>query len=578
MRITRLLLIFFLLPCLWSCKNRPYPYTMQVADTLVYHNPDSALFLLEQLSDSIAKEPQSTQMYYQLLSIKAKDKTYIEHTSDSLILEVVQYYADKKDNIHLPEAYYYAGRVYTDLGDAPQALEYYQKAAEELKESTNHKLMKVIYSQTGDLFLFQGVYEEALKAYKKAHQYCLLATDKKGAIINLCNIGSTFMASNSADSALAYYRQAYKHAEEFHNKGLINMVQTRLIDLYTQLKQYNLAIATLTSTEYSISQQYIGRYGIIADLYYEIGKLDSASIYYTHMLKSNNIYALQAAHWGLAEVAQEKSDCRELLRHIQQYNALTDSIKTITDSESIRKMQSLYNYQLRKKENNYLKAKSAQQHFWIVSSLLALSLLGTTFLVFFFLNKQKKLQLKNSLKEMKRLKEEQYQRSAQFIEENKRKIEALENELQISNNNCDTIQKLLLAQKKQILRMNCKIEADQEEQALAEIAFRQSDIYCKFHDAAQGNKDIETKDWELLRIKADHCYKDFGTRLRAIYPVSDMEMKICLLLKIGISITGISLLTHRSKSAIVSARKKLYEKTHGETGKPEQWDKFIMSL
>ena len=140
------------------------------------------------------------------------------------------------------------------------------------------------------------------------------------------------------------------------------------------------------------------------------------------------------------------------------------------------------------------------------------------------------------------------------------------------------MQKLLLAQKEQIVRMNCKIEADQKEQALAEIAFRQSTIYCKFHDSAQNNKSVETKDWEILRIKIDQCYKDFTIRLRAIYPVSDIEMKICLLLKIGLGTTGISLLTGRSKSAIVSARKKLYEKTHGEAGKPEQWDNFILSL
>ncbi|MEK6497249.1 hypothetical protein AABQ75_09170, partial [Campylobacter jejuni] len=66
-----------------------------------------------------------------------------------------------------------------------------------------------------------------------------------------------------------------------------------------------------------------------------------------------------------------------------------------------------------------------------------------------------------------------------------------------------------MAQKEQILHMNCKIEADQKEQSLAEIAFRQSDIYCKFKDAANDNKPIDAQDWEMLRIKVDRCYKDF---------------------------------------------------------------------
>ena len=60
--------------------------------------------------------------------------------------------------------------------------------------------------------------------------------------------------------------------------------------------------------------------------------------------------------------------------------------------------------------------------------------------------------------------------------------------------------------------------------------------------------------------------------------MSDIELQICLLLKANISTTGIAQLTGRSKSAIVSARKKLYEKVHNEKGKPEQWDAFIVSL
>ena len=91
-------------------------------------------------------------MYYRLLCIKANDKAYILHTSDSLILPVLHYYIEKDDERHLPEAYYYAGRVYRDLGDAPQALEYFEKAAEALPEDGGYKLKSKIYSQMGTLF------------------------------------------------------------------------------------------------------------------------------------------------------------------------------------------------------------------------------------------------------------------------------------------------------------------------------------------------------------------------------------------------------------------------------------------
>ena len=193
-------------------------------------------------------------------------------------------------------------------------------------------------------------------------------------------------------------------------------------------------------------------------------------------------------------------------------------------------------------------------------------------------NKREKLQLATQLDKLNQIKEEQYRNSSQFIEENNRKIAELESALEQSNENSNELKQLLIAQKEQIMLLNSQAEATLKEQSLAEIALRQSDIYNKFHEAANGNGTIDSKDWEILCTAVDHYYKDFTTRLRSIYPISDMEKKICLLLKIGISVTGIALLTGRSKSAIVSARKKLYEKTHDETGKPEQWDAFIQKL
>lgn len=169
--------VAILLLCTCSCHNKPYPKSMQAADYIVNTVPDSAVVLLEQLKDSISSEPQSTQIYYYLLSTKAKDKAYIPHTSDSLILQVVHYYENKKDKKHLPEAYYYAGRICRDLGDAPQALDYFQKAIEVLEESNKYRLLSRIYSQMGTLYMYQDIYDEAMDSYKKAYQYDILTKD-----------------------------------------------------------------------------------------------------------------------------------------------------------------------------------------------------------------------------------------------------------------------------------------------------------------------------------------------------------------------------------------------------------------
>ena len=194
-------------------------------------------------------------------------------------------------------------------------------------------------------------------------------------------------------------------------------------------------------------------------------------------------------------------------------------------------------------------------------------------------NSRKKHQLDEQLKKLEKLQEEQYLKSTKFIESNMIKIQQLEYQLQNSAIENSTLQALLQIQKEQIVQMNRKIETDRKEQEIAEMAFKQSSIYNRFHNAINDTKiKLIKEDWDALQSQIDNCYKDFTTRLRALYPISEIELQICLLLKANITTTGIAQLTGRSKSAIVSARKKLYEKIHNEPGKPEEWDAFIATF
>lgn len=580
MRATKLLLAILMPLCFYACGSKPYPHTIQVVDTLVYNNPDNSIVLLEHLKDSITSEPKATQMYYWLLTIKAKDKAYVMHTSDSLILEVLHYYEDKEDEKHLPEAYYYAGRVYSDLGDAPQALDYFQKAAELLEGNTDYQLKKVLYSQMGGLFFFQDVYEEAMKAYKRSYYYSKEYTkDEEGVVISLCNIGATFNFIGNMDSAMYYYQTAYKTAKKDGRKHLIDRAQNSLIDLYTQLEKYDLAIAAIKTLDTCKPHERIASYTIAADLFFQTESLDSAAYYYKKLIEIDDIYAQQTAHWGLAEVAQKQSDCQSSLEHLRQYNIWTDSIRKVTDSEKIRKTQSLYNYQLREKENLQLKVNNAEQKQWINYSISTFIILILYTIAHLQYNKRKKLQLEVQLNKLEKLKEEQYRKSNLFIEENKRKIEELEKALLESSSHNDEIQKQLQKQKEKIIFLNSDAATDIETQAKKVSALKQTEIYKKFHDAVCNDaKGIDLKDWEILCSKLDTCYTNFTGKLRSIHPISDIDMKICILLKIDITVTGISIILNRSKSAIVSARKKMYYNVYGKVGKPEQWDNFIAQL
>ena len=82
-----------------------------------------------------------------LLKIKAKDKLYIPHESDSLIKSIVQYYEGYGTPDQLMEAYYYLGSAYRDMGDAPRAVRAFQDAADIGKDSKRYDILGRVYDR-----------------------------------------------------------------------------------------------------------------------------------------------------------------------------------------------------------------------------------------------------------------------------------------------------------------------------------------------------------------------------------------------------------------------------------------------
>jgi len=571
-----LLIIIFLPLYLLSCDGKPYPHVLLAADSLSSICPDSAIVLLEQIKDSISQEPKETQKYYQLLTIKAKDKAYIMHTSDSLILKVLHYYEKRKDKQHLPEAYYYAGRVYRDLGDAPQALDYFFKAIESAKDCTNYRLISRIYSQTGMLYLYQDTYNEALEVFRKAYQYNILADDSTGIVYNLRDIGRTFTTLNCADSSIYYYKEALIKAEQVHNEHLMGIVLSELSGLYIQLEMYSEANDAIhRSNRYIKDLGLAPHYAILADYYYRINQLDSATFYYTKAANFNDFYQKQGGYEGLGNIARKKGQYKEAIEYFDKYLTYTDSIKKITDTNTIRKMQSLYNYQSREKHNHDLQQKNEKQKFWIIILTATIALSITLIIIYQQYNKRKKQKRQEQQRLLDEYKEKQYHESLHYIEYNKKQLCQLEEALKQAENEKNELKlNLINAQKELLEHTNKQVEAKQRTLQISEKALKESDIYKKFHLANEDLK-IKAEDWDALAEEIDKTYNRFTSRLYTLYPFTEREIRICLLIKINLKPSKIAPLIPCAKQTLTSIRKKMYERTHNQKGNPELWDEFI---
>ena len=211
--------ISFIICMLCSCGGHHYPPSLLTADSLTEVNPDSAVALLRQLRPQMQRERKTIRMYHRLLTIKAADKAdQLQPVADS-ILPLVKYYEGRGDKSLLPTAYYYAGRTYYELHDAPQALDYFQKAAEVVNEN-NDDLRNAIYSQMGTLCLNQGLYILAEESYGNEYNLALSVRDTLGMVYALRDIAFVKEAKEDHYEALKCLKEAYELAISKYNKGL----------------------------------------------------------------------------------------------------------------------------------------------------------------------------------------------------------------------------------------------------------------------------------------------------------------------------------------------------------------------
>ena len=568
--------------CLSGCRPKPYPSLLLVADSLASVLPDSACALLASYAADTADEPLYVRMYYRLLCIKAKDKAYIVHTSDSAILPVVAYYERHKRLPHLPEAYYYAGRVYSDLGDAPQALAYFQRALDAMREDKDRVDMtvkKLVLSQMGTLFKRQDLDLEALDAYRQGLHCSELMGDSVGMIYSNRDIGHTFVLLDQRDSALYYYQRAYQLSLLLGKKDLGNGVQSLIGRLYMQKGNYEAAHRSLQIALQDISKyDRSGIYGIAARYYYEVGQIDSAVWYMEQLQYVGNLYDKEEAARGLAEITLAEGKTVPAARYLYQALLLGDSIRKLTKTDEVRSAHSHYNYQLRELENQRLKLQNLRQRQMNVAILVVFVLFacgGTLY----YLHRRKVMRLRLQVAEQ--LQAEAYRNSRQFVEDNREHIHRLENRIQELNTQLQgsSLQCEQLQQQIDILsHMNRQVELEQNKRLLDQDLFSQSEIYALFRQKLATGQAVTSAEWDRFAEQLDSAFDGFTQKLGRLGQLKEKEWRASLLIKARFKNKEIAALLFLSPEGVSSLRRRLCAKFFQNGSEAKEWDKFILSL
>ena len=374
------ILSLLLLSACGESKRIQFEKLKQV-DTIAESNADSAISLLSMINrDTLANE--NLKHYYDLLKIRTNDKAYIAHTSDSAILSVIDYFENHDFNNLLPVAYYYGGRVYSDLGDAPQAIEYFLKALD--CPNINALTMAVAYAQIAGIYCEQEAYDLAESAYKKAIEVNRKNNNTVGALYGLTGLATNYFKQEKYDSALIVFNQCLKRTEEIGHTKLITSIKQTMTEVYIFKKEYQKALSIINSVKHQFNREdSASTMNTLAHLYYRLGEYDSTIYYSNKLIKCQSPRSRRNGYNILSNLYLNNNEVEKAIDPMIESQILNDTIINLETPHEIRKLSSIYNYQIRERENNKLKQEAQEHRLYLYITISGICILALLLFIFY---------------------------------------------------------------------------------------------------------------------------------------------------------------------------------------------------
>ncbi len=550
---------------------------MNLADSLMEEEPDTAYTLLKRDSVLVQKASKANRMRFALLKTQAEDKLFMHHKSDSLIREVVAYYEKHGNAKEQVQAYYLLGRVYHDLHLYGSALSAFEKV-EEMKIKSD----SVISCYKAQAATWSGaIYEEksldsiALRFRKQAYSEAKAAGNKELLVYTSRDIGRSLAILGDNQQAVTCYCEAIKYAKTPLNAYLYNMVSEELAYVYIRsgkLREARKALSTpIVDGE---RQDYVSRYSIWAFYYERLGMPDSSIMYYQKAIVHASGGEKRAIFSSLSDAYETVGAQEEAFRYARLALNLTDTLEDMQALETRDFVGKVMQNMEIQRYNTKLERERDQLNLLILTIALCVITACIVVAKYYKGRREKQRERERKLKKMMESKE---QESLSVIEEGRILVQKLENELSSTSERLTKTQRELLEVKAEMLRSDNKRRLAKKKQAeLLESEFIHSAIYCKFHDPKSA---IDMMDFNSLEDSLNEVYDGFVIKLRELYPaIRSNEMQICCLLKIKVLSKVMCNIISCRPNTLSMAKSRLFKKITGKDGGANDLEALLDNL
>ena len=554
-------------------------------DTLSDENPDTVLTMLDRMDFNAMSKFE--RMHAELLRGKVMNKAYVNFTTDSVMLEVVDWYERHGNANQKMLAYYILGCAYRDLEDVPSALKYLNLAVDAVDESDEdcdlNTLMRV-YSQMGRLYQRVAAFENDRMANSHAERLAWQIGDTLSTLrlrwARACSLfeeKKQLQAIMILDSIDAFIQD--------------NKLQESPILIYPMKTDYYLEIKDIKRAE-ALLREYEHKAGILTEsidaIVYDIAHFHRKGQYYNlvqnpdsaiqmfnkllYLIGKRPLYAserhglMEVSYRGLTEAYSLKHQPDSVIKYANLYCLWNDSSTLAKSSEHLLRYQSLYSYT--KIQEQALKAEQKASRLRLTMILLVVIGIAIAIIVWSIYQKRLKKERQKQIATNK-----EYQLLLH-------KLEKSAEELLLVKTDSERFQR---EKESEIQKLQTALAMYQDneqsvEQWSDERAIFACDIAKHLHTLSAHAKNATPNELNSLLVTAQNAFPKFYANITdASKGLSHTEIIISVLIRFRFIPSEISLLLGLSSQRITNLKSSVNQKLFGTQG-AKTLDSHLMSL
>ncbi len=525
-------------------------------------------------------------------------------------------------------AHYLQGRVYHDMGEAPQALECYLHATEQAdttREDCDLYTLYAVYGQMSKLYHSQYLPDDEMQALKNAERIAWKDKDTINAIWAYELRIKPYYLQNDTDGILNIEQRTQKLYEKMNNDSMAARTNNVVISLLLDRKQYEDAFSQMQYFErssglfdsfhnirkgYEIYYYDKGRYLL------ESGKTDSALFYFSKTLQAGNN---EAGYKGLLTLYQKKNIADSIAKYALLFARANDSCYYHVNQGHIKQISAMYDYTRHQRiaQENAAKAKKARrERSAILMTAFILLVVGLVFIrrlrhkakrQYIALSKEyedtksKMVVLKDRQRLMAYDHETTMKAKEKELQELLHRIQLADERNAAVSEDRDSLKQVydeLRQEQEEIIRqhaddmeqrnhdvlelrgkvMSLESQLLQYSSVDMEAAFRKTRIFQLFNErksARYVSQCPTDKDWEQLIESFRTHFVRFYTFITIDHHLPVNQYRYCILYRLGFDATEIGVLMNKDKNQRYALRRFIYSSLFGS---PVEMERFNEKL